>query len=440
MVDSVSIKAVGITAPILPYIPPENAQIMDLISNAYGVTAPAIEDAGERMQAYLKLYQALLGSTYDTFKIELDSIIAGAKRSGKIRISSNASSIIQSALSEAVENGYEAGESIPAIDTWQGAVNRTNALGIYNSAGAWQNAYNTANSYFNSYNKSMGYHYCFVYSPTDCAMVIIPQVQLDTTQTNYLRSYIDQYGRRWFVKKNTNNQEVSISPIYIEFYALSNGQVGAKTGNTTGSVITETWAQNSIYADFGVDATARTSVSAQTQEITDALSTGEVVPITANTDTENMSGDIVITIPAITIFPAETVNDLPTVQENLGVIPSTPDTTAEQLQAIIENLQEAQAEKYGDVGDYSINLTEYFPFCIPFDIGNVLALFVAEPEAPQVTFILPIGYDTENGIIFEEFEMDLSEFDAVALWCRRGMLLVFIVGLAMVTRQIFLRG
>ena len=52
---SVQAAAVPIEMPILPYIPPNDSQIMDLISNAYGVTAPEIEDAEEKMQAYLRV-------------------------------------------------------------------------------------------------------------------------------------------------------------------------------------------------------------------------------------------------------------------------------------------------------------------------------------------------------------------------------------------------
>ena len=88
--DSISVKAVGITAPILPYIPPESAQIMDIISNAFGITAPQITDAGEKMQAYLKIYEGILGASYDTFKEKLDTIIGNAKTSGQIKIDSSA--------------------------------------------------------------------------------------------------------------------------------------------------------------------------------------------------------------------------------------------------------------------------------------------------------------------------------------------------------------
>lgn len=432
--------ASSIAMPILPYVPPNSAQIMDLISNAFGVTAPAIEDAAEKFQAYLKLYQTILGASYDSFKTELDGIIDDAKTSGVITINQNASSIMQNALSYALEHGYEAGESLPAIDNVQGAISRTQALGISNSSQAWNDIYNTANSYFNNYYKQDGYRYCVAYAPNNIAFIVIPAVFWRDMVEGSFSSYIDNVGRRWFnYKRASDNTTRTFNYIYITFWTLTNGNVGTKTGSTTGSVITESWAGNTQFADFGIDATSYTQVQAQSQSITNSLSTGAVVPVTAETDINDMTGDVKIRIPAVTIYPAQTVEDLPGVQDDLGVMPTTADTTQAQLEDIIEQLQELQATKYGDVSKYSINLTEYFPFCIPFDIGNILTMFVAEPEAPVVTFPLPVGYG-EDGIIMQEFTLDLSQFDTVALWCRRGMLLVFIVGLAMVTRKVFLRG
>lgn len=87
-------------------------------------------------------------------------------------------------------------------------------------------------------------------------------------------------------------------------------------------------------------------------------------------------------------------------------------------------------------GDYQTpGLENVFPFCIPFDIYNLLSALAADPVAPSFTwrFYVPRVCD-------ETFTVDLSPFDTVAQIVRTVELLAFIVGLAMVTRERFLRG
>lgn len=80
-------------------------------------------------------------------------------------------------------------------------------------------------------------------------------------------------------------------------------------------------------------------------------------------------------------------------------------------------------------------LQNVFPFCIPFDIYNLLSAFAADPVAPAFNwrFYVP-------GIVDEQISIDLSPFDTAAQVLRTVELLAFIVGLAMVTRERFLRG
>lgn len=86
--------------------------------------------------------------------------------------------------------------------------------------------------------------------------------------------------------------------------------------------------------------------------------------------------------------------------------------------------------------DYtSPGLENVFPFCIPFDIFNLLSALAADPVAPAFAwrFYVP-------GICDENITVDLSPFDTVAQVVRTVELLAFIIGLAMVTRERFLRG
>ena len=82
------------------------------------------------------------------------------------------------------------------------------------------------------------------------------------------------------------------------------------------------------------------------------------------------------------------------------------------------------------------DLKNIFPFCIPFDVKDMLNMLKAEPVAPsyQVDWHIPI-VNTDL-----EFTVDLSAFNSVAAICRRMELLLVIIGLAIATRSLFIRG
>lgn len=85
-----------------------------------------------------------------------------------------------------------------------------------------------------------------------------------------------------------------------------------------------------------------------------------------------------------------------------------------------------------DVQPYIVRLGDVFPFCIPFDIYHMVTLFAAEPEAPHAKweFSLPFTGGTY------EIEWDLREWDEVAALCRKLELILFCVGLAVVTSKL----
>lgn len=83
--------------------------------------------------------------------------------------------------------------------------------------------------------------------------------------------------------------------------------------------------------------------------------------------------------------------------------------------------------------NYSIDLRNFFPFCIPFDIYDMLNLLSASRAAPVVRwrFYVPHVVDT---IV----EIDLSSFDPVAQTLRTIELLAFAVGLAFATKKLLM--
>lgn len=74
------------------------------------------------------------------------------------------------------------------------------------------------------------------------------------------------------------------------------------------------------------------------------------------------------------------------------------------------------------------NLKDKFPFCIPFDIYDLVTGLVAEREAPVITCPVDVSGHTVT--------VDLSEFDSVAELFRLLELILFIIGLAVGTRYL----
>lgn len=86
--------------------------------------------------------------------------------------------------------------------------------------------------------------------------------------------------------------------------------------------------------------------------------------------------------------------------------------------------------------DFSVrDLRLVFPFCIPFDLVDCFRLFNSEPETPRVQF--PVHF----GIVDKDytFDIDLKDFNNVALVCRSMFLILYIVGLVLATRSL-IRG
>lgn len=83
-------------------------------------------------------------------------------------------------------------------------------------------------------------------------------------------------------------------------------------------------------------------------------------------------------------------------------------------------------------GDYTVGgLASVFPFCIPFDLVNMMRSLVAGRRAPRIElpFVIP-------NLVNYTMVIDLSSFDSVASILRGMEFLAFAVGLAMVTRYL----
>ena len=110
--------------------------------------------------------------------------------------------------------------------------------------------------------------------------------------------------------------------------------------------------------------------------------------------------------------------------------PSTPS------EPVVDPSDPTEPEDVGPIGDYALDLTEFFPFCIPYDIKEFLSLLSAAPEAPVFEWDIVVkSWDWGFHVT-----VDLSPWNDVAALFRKLELLAFIVGLGFVTREKFLRG
>lgn len=77
------------------------------------------------------------------------------------------------------------------------------------------------------------------------------------------------------------------------------------------------------------------------------------------------------------------------------------------------------------------SLRDVFPFCIPFDIYDFFSALVANREAPHFQWELNVP-----NVVDYTFDIDLSDFETVAVILRTMELLAFCVGLALATRNL----
>lgn len=79
-----------------------------------------------------------------------------------------------------------------------------------------------------------------------------------------------------------------------------------------------------------------------------------------------------------------------------------------------------------------VDLKDFFPFCIPFDLIHLFDVLVAEPVTPR--FEIPFKYD-KLGIDYI-FVIDFKQFEDLAKIFRTGETVLFVLGLILITRNI----
>lgn len=138
----------------------------------------------------------------------------------------------------------------------------------------------------------------------------------------------------------------------------------------------------------------------------------------------------VITLEGVVPADVPVEGDLPIVVEQ-EIVPNDPDKPPRDKDDIIE-------ENVDNTG-YTFDLKEIFPFCIPFDLYNVISYLNVEPVAPCFEIPFP-SYDTKGNLTMKNtITVDLSVFEPVALVFRVCIFILFVIGLILITRNL-IRG
>lgn len=130
------------------------------------------------------------------------------------------------------------------------------------------------------------------------------------------------------------------------------------------------------------------------------------------------------TLPEVSINPDADVAVSPSVDIDPGVNPDPdPDPSASPTPLPGGGLSYTRP---------IVDLSKFFPFCIPFDLIHLVQALDAEPVAPKWTLKLePPQFPVEWEVV-----IDLSEFESLAKIFRTGETLLFVVGLILITRGI----
>lgn len=237
------------------------------------------------------------------------------------------------------------------------------------------------------------------------------------------------YRYIWFEKFEPSVQLVSSSSCSFG-YGLSNATTwdlqfsqysdgtgrGVSMSSFTGLYLGSSYFAN--YYNFG------SFTSASGLYVTDNIPAAGISVADTYTEwaSEMLTADDIEYLPLYVPETLEQIPDLTQEAAQAGTVPSEGDITS-------------GVQTISDPGYYSVNLTDVFPFCIPFDLIDFFKVLEAEREAPY--FEIPMNF-VPLGIEYT-WVIDLSEWDSVASLLRTMELLAFCVGLILITRNM-IRG
>lgn len=101
-------------------------------------------------------------------------------------------------------------------------------------------------------------------------------------------------------------------------------------------------------------------------------------------------------------------------------------------------VSDSVAADFTGLDDYTMDLTRFFPFCIPFDLAALFQKFEAEAAAPVVDIPFPNPAAPEGTPL--SVHVDLTPFDELAAVVRKLELVAFVIGLCFLTKRLIQGG
>ena len=396
---SVKVHAsMAVPLPALPYVPPNTTEFLDLVFNFFGTTAANIQDNTEKLEAYVKIFQAIYGESWRLEFEKLLDVLNSGHTSGYLTFDIPTIEICNDVIGYALEHGVQYGQS------WENAANVQQVVTMLDQR----------------------YH-------ITCSNEIMQQVfnrASSAGMTNFGISYGIWGNRIWFFVLNRSYATMHVGLYRNGYYYFMDNSNEPQSGYFLSYEIANRIVVSGIkeeyfgghgfpnaaseYGSCNASAGSIATVTAISSDLEDAIENGEASILTPFTDILNPYVSITINLPAIIPTPALTVDGVSSLQDELNITAVDTSIPQSEVEEIVDELQESYNAAYGDIQHFRLDLTEYFPFCIPFDVGRVIDLLVAEPEAPKIPWKFVTGFTDNWQPIWEEYIIDLSPFDTVA--------------------------
>lgn len=166
------------------------------------------------------------------------------------------------------------------------------------------------------------------------------------------------------------------------------------------------------------------------------------VPDLPDVQTDDEGKEVVV-YPDLSLNPTDHLADIP--KQETGEQVDVPYDTLVDV-STGEAVGEGEGPGEGDItdpadpagtlpkpGDLSLPqlIISKFPFCIPFDVANLIGQLNASAEAP----LIRIPVKTIDGIATQYITIDFSQYESLVSIVRWGIYILFVAGLAYATRN-----
>ena len=285
----------------------------------------------------------------------------------------------------------------------------------------------------------------------------------DTTNTSYnswnnywLSSGAQNITSAYYEVVNQTDQQIRINVYLTEYGTLNieNNRIYVNPGNNASiqkfDIIS--FYNNPTFIQFGQSRALQFNISNTLNELfRDDSVLGQVfidagIQSLIDADTNTIVSSYTDSTTADTIevaIPSDVGRILTNVQDR--VISVSQAIT--QAQAVVvdkadsQAVTEAQATVASDIPQFqTVGLSDLFPFCIPFDFIRFLNAFSDEPKTPEFDIQLPTGLKQNGNLQWYTQHVDFHQFDTIAMITRDIELVLFCVGLCLITRNIMIRS